>query len=149
FDWARRLLESLRNFWDSLFGRRQAAAATAGEGEGEERRAEPKPFRSYRNPFHNGPADEMSPAEVIRYSFQALEAGAVEPDPPRMTDETPIEFADRVGRDVPGLEAEAKRLAALYARVLYAKGGLPSNWRTVVEEFWEKLEAVAEQPMSA
>src|SRR5262249_6101843 len=40
FDWARRLLESLRAFWDGLFGRRQAEPAAAGEGEVEERRAE-------------------------------------------------------------------------------------------------------------
>jgi hypothetical protein len=149
FDWARRLLESLRAFWEGLFGRRQAATATADEGEVEERRAEPRPFRYYRNPFHNGRAEEMSPPELIRYSFEAMEAWAFEHDMPRMTDETPIEFADRVGRDVPGLEAEAKRLAALYARVLYAKGGVPANWRPVVEQFWEKLEAVTEQPMSA
>jgi hypothetical protein len=149
FDWARRLLESLRAFWEGLFGRRQAEAAPAGEGAVEERRAEPRPFRYYRNPFSNGRAEGMSPAELIRYSFEAMEAWAFEHDLPRMTDETPIEFADRVGGDVPALEGEAKKLAALYARVLYAKGGLPANWRAVVEEFWEKLEAVAEQPMSA
>ncbi len=149
FDWARRLLESLRAFWEGLFGRRQAVAAADGEGEVEERRAEPRPFRYYRDPFANGRADEMSPAQLIRYSFEALEAWSFEHDLPRMTDETPIEFADRVGREVPSLEGDAKRLAALYARVLYAKGGLPSNWRSVVEQFWEKLGAVAEQPMSA
>jgi len=148
FDWARRLLEALRAFWEGLFGRRATEAAGEG-GEVEERRAPPRPFRFYPNPFHNARADEMSPAELVRYSFEALEAWAFEHDLPRMTDETPIEFADRVGRDVPALEAVAKRLAALYARVLYAKGGLPANWRGVVEQFWEKLEAVAEQPMSA
>jgi hypothetical protein len=148
FDWARRLLEALRAFWEGLFGRR--AAVAAGEfGEAEERRAPPRPFRHYQNPFHSGRADEMSPAELVRYSFEALEAWAFEHDLPRMADETPLEFADRVGRDVPGLEADAKRLAALYARVLYAKGGLPANWRAVVEQFWQKLEAVAEQPLSA
>lgn len=91
----------------------------------------------------------MSPAQLVRYSFEALEAWAFEHDLPRMTDETPIEFADRVGGDVPALESEAKRLAALYARVLYARGGLPANWRAVVEQFWDKLEAAAEQPLSA
>ncbi|HKI34477.1 MAG TPA: DUF4129 domain-containing protein [Gemmataceae bacterium] len=148
FDWARRLLESLRAFWEGLFGGRRTEAVGEG-GEVEERRAPPRPFRSYRNPFHNGRAEEMSPAELVRYSFEALEAWAFEHDLPRMVDETPIEFADRVGRDVPALESEAKRLAALYARVLYAKGGLPSSWRAVVEQFWGKLESVAEQPLSA
>ena len=148
FDWARRLLEALRSFWEGLFGARAAASAETG-GEVEERRAPPRPFRFYPNPFSNGRADEMSPAELARYSFEALEAWAFEHDLPRMADETPLEFSDRVGRDVPALEAEAKRLAALYARVLYAKGGLPANWRGVLEQFWSKLEAVAEQPLSA
>jgi hypothetical protein len=148
FDWARRLLEALRAFWEGLFGRRSAAAAL-GEDIAEERHSQPRPFRAYRNPFHNGRADEMSPAELVRYSFEAMEAWAFEHDLPRMKDETPIEFADRVGRDVPALENDAKRLAALYARVLYARGGLPSNWRALLEQFWEKLETVAEQPLSA
>jgi hypothetical protein len=148
FDWARRLLEALRAFWEGLFGGRRAESAAEG-GEVEERRAPLRPFRDYSNPFHDGRADEMSPAELVRYSFEALEAWAFEHDLARMTDETPIEFADRVGGDVPALEADARRLAALYARVLYAKGGLPANWRAVVEQFWAKLEAAAEQPMSA
>jgi Domain of unknown function (DUF4129) len=148
FEWARRLLESLQAFWEGLFGRREAAAA-GDESEEEEQRAEPRPFRWYRNPFHDGRAEEMSAAELVRYSFEAMEAWAFEHDLPRMTDETPIEFADRVGGDAPALESEAKRLAALYARVLYAKGGLPVNWRAVVEQFWEKMEAAAEQPLSA
>jgi hypothetical protein len=148
FDWARRLLESLRAFWDSLFGVRRTEAADEG-GEVEERRAPLRPFAWYANPFQNGMAEGMSPAELVRYSFEALEAWAFEHDLPRMTDETPIEFANRVGGDAPALEAEAKRLAALYARVLYAKGGLPANWRPVVEQFWAKMEAAAEQPLSA
>src|SRR5262249_39076038 len=108
-----------------------------------------RPFRWYRNPFQSGRAEEMSPAELVRYSFEALEAWAFEHDLPRMTDETPIEFAGRVGGEVPGLEEEARRLGALYARVLYAKGGIPANWRAVLEAFWERMEAVAEQPLSA
>lgn len=148
FDWARRLLESLRAFWKGLFGRRRAEAAGE-EGEVEERRARPRPFASYPNPFHDGRAEGISPAELVRYSFEALEAWAFEHDLARMTDETPLEFADRIGGDAPALEEAAKRLAALYARVLYAKGGLPANWRAVVEQFWEKIETVAEQPMSA
>ena len=51
--------------------------------------------------------------------------------------------------EVPGLEAGAQRLATLFARALYARGPLPGNSRAVVEQFWERLEAVAEQPLSA
>jgi hypothetical protein len=50
---------------------------------------------------------------------------------------------------VPALEADARRLAGLYARVLYARGRLPEHSAEAVRQFWERLEAVVEQPMSA
>jgi hypothetical protein len=150
FDWARRLLDALRAFWEGLFSGRKREVATAGAGEesGEERRPL-RPFQWYRNPFRDGRAADLPPGELVRYSFEALEAWAAEHGLPRMADETPLEFAGRVGREVPAIEAEAKRLAALYARVLYAKGTLPGSWRGALEKFWERLEAVAEAPLSA
>jgi hypothetical protein len=148
-DWPKRLLDALRNFWALLFGRRQAVSSAGGAGEAAEPERPRRPFHWYRNPFHDGRAEQMPAAELIRYSFEALEAWAGEHDRGRGAEETPLEFAERVGDEAPGLAAEAKRLAALYARVLYAKGVLPGNWRAIAEKFWERLEAVAEQPLSA
>lgn len=150
FDWAKRLLEALRSFWENLFGRRRAAEGPAGDGEAPvERRRPLRPFRSYRNPFTDGGAESMTPAELVRYSFEALEAWAQERQLGRRDDETPLEFAERIGDEAPALAAEARRLATLYARVLYARGTLPAAWRAALEQFWERIEAVAEQPLSA
>jgi hypothetical protein len=150
FDWARRLLDALRAFWEGLFSGRKREAATTGDGEeSTEERTPLRPFHWYRNPFGDGRADELSPGELVRYSFEALEAWAAEHGLPRMTDETPLEFAARVGREVPAIETEGKRLAALYARLLYAKGTVPGSWRGALETFWERMEAVAEAPLSA
>jgi hypothetical protein len=133
-----------------LFSGRKREAATAGETEEASEEARPlQPFKWYRNPFRDARAADLPPGELVRYSFEALEAWASEHGLPRMADETPLEFAGRVGREVPAMEAEAKRLAALYARVLYAKGTLPGSWRGALENFWERLEAVAEAPLSA
>ena len=151
FDWARDLLAALRRLWEMLFGGgpRETTEADGSDGDMKEVRPRPRPFHLYPNPFLDGRAGGMTPAEVTRYSFEALEAWAIERGVGRKAEETPIEFATRLGDEAPSLEADAKRLAALYARVLYARGALPPSWRASLEQFWTKIEAAAEQPLSA
>lgn len=149
--WARDLLDSLRNFWTRLFGSKEKEAARA-PSETEPAAATkrpPRPFRSFRNPFEDGSAERLPPDEVVRYTFMAFQAWAYERDLGREPDETPLEFAGRVGTEVPGLEEDARRLAILYARAVYARGTLPASSLATVRQFWDKLEAVLEQPMSA
>jgi hypothetical protein len=149
-NWARDLLKALRSWWEGLFGwlgRREEGEREAGEEVIPA--APPRPFASYGNPFRDGSADRLGPEKLVRHAFEAFQAWAWERDLGRRPDETPLEFAGRVGMEVPALEADAGRLAVLYARVLYARGPLPADARAVVEQFWERLEAVAEQPLSA
>jgi hypothetical protein len=136
-DWARRLLAALRRIWEAFFGGRQAEAASVAV---EPARAPPAPFRSFANPFHNGRAEGMSPEDLVRYSFEALEAWAGEHDLGRGTGETPIEFANRIVQEAASLDKETRQTGALYSRVLYAPGDLPAAWRDVLEDFWKRLE---------
>jgi len=76
----------------------------------------------------------------VKYSFAALEAWAFERDLPRRQDETPLEFADRVGAEVPAVEKDAQQLTGLYARLAYAGKRLPETSRSQVEAFWQTLE---------
>src|SRR5262249_18187744 len=150
-DWARRLLEAWRNFWARLFGgqgTRRPAGATAEAG-GEEQRERQRPVADFVNPFGRGLADGRAPRGPGRYTFAAREAWAREHDMGRQPGETADELAARVGAEVPALEADARRLAALYARAAYGRGGLPGNTPEVVRQVWETLARVAEQPMSA
>ena len=107
------------------------------------------PFRAFANPFDSGKADRMDPRELVRYTFQALEAWARERDLGRRPDETAQEFIARLGDELPTLEQEATRLGGLHARVEYARGGLPGGAVETVRRFWERLERVTESPMSA
>jgi hypothetical protein len=134
-NWARRLWDSLRRIWEELFVWR----SRSGAGEEAETAKAPPLFRSFANPFHGGRAGVMKPAELIRYSFEALEAWAGERAHGREIDETPIEYADRLAEEVGSLDKETQRLGDLYACVLYADGALPSNWRGTLERFWERL----------
>ncbi len=148
-DWAQRLLEGLRAWWQGLFDWGQGE--TMGEVEGTERAVGPPPraFASYRNPFLDGTAAQQSPDELVRYSFEALQAWAREREFGRRPEETPLEFADRLAVEVPGMEAETKRLAGLYARVAYARGSLTTSCLDLLRQFWERLETVEERPLSA
>jgi hypothetical protein len=148
-EWARRLLDAWNNFWANLFGGRRGGRKSEEEQDAEAERAiRSVPFSAFPNPFAGGPAG-MAPPELVKYTFAALQAWARERDLGRQPGETALEFAERVGGELPALEADLRRLAALYARAVYARGGLPPNAVELVRQFWERLEAVSEQPMSA
>ena len=124
--WARDLLA----WWRSLFaGWGRAADDGEEDGERTDPAARPRPFDDFANPFADGRAGQWSADKLVRYSFAALEAWAFERDVARRPDETPLEFADRLGEEVPALENDVRRLAGLYARSLYARGSLPAQSR--------------------
>jgi hypothetical protein len=149
-DWARRLLESWQKFWEGLFGAKKKDSAQGEKEAAPEEEEEPAvPFSAFANPFDSGKADRMDPRELVRYTFEALEAWARERDLGRRPDETAQEFIARLGDELPTLEQEATRLGGLHARVEYARGGLPGSAVETVRHFWERLERVTESPMSA
>jgi hypothetical protein len=149
-DWAKRLLEAWRRFWANLFGRPQTEATGSGEiDELAPVRKWEKPFSDFANPFDSGEASRIAARELVRYTFAALEAWARERDLGRRDDETAMEFARRLGEEVPALETEANELADLHARAEYAREKLPENTAAVLELFWQQLERVVEAPMSA
>jgi hypothetical protein len=145
-DWARRLLD----WWNSLFTWQKRETGVAGtDEEYEDNKPWSRPFEDFRNPFLTGLAERLSPNRLVRYSFEALQAWARERDLGRKADETAQEFVQRIGDEAPALETEAKRLVALYSRVTYARATLkPSNVESL-RQFWQKLDAVADQPLSA
>jgi hypothetical protein len=147
-NWARNLLNALRALWARLFG----------GGAAQPKEETPvvdapgmrlRPFAAFRNPFRDGSAEKRSPQELVQYSFAALQAWAFERDLGRSPEETPLEFAYRLGQELPALEENARKLAILYARVVYARGSLPAASAAAVQQFWNQLEAMVEQPMSA
>lgn len=137
-DWARRLLDAWRRFWDGLL-------APSGDGddeaddEADEAGEPPAPFRSFSNPF-DGDGASRSPRRLVRYTFAAVEALARERGIGRGEAETAAEFLDRLGEELPALEDEARRLAALHARVEYSAGGLPASAVEQVRAIWDRLD---------
>lgn len=139
--WARQLLDFLNNFWAKLFGGTVVESESQVVEDFDDVVQPPRPFSSFQNPFDTGVAASQSPADLVKYSFAALEAWAWEHEQGRDPQETPLEFAARLAKEHQSLETGAPRLAGLYARLAYARGALPEQSREQVEEFWRQLES--------
>ena len=134
-----KLLAELAALWPALFGRR-VAESTEAPGEAPLPR---RPFAEFVDPFASGRAANMSPAEVVRYTFAALEAWGRENGCPRETGQTPHEFAAAIGQLDHTLAGEAAQLADVYARMAYAR---PAAIRTSFEPLralWRKMSTPA------
>jgi hypothetical protein len=94
-------------------------------------------------------ANQMTLAALVCYTFAALEAWARDRQLGRQKGETALEMAGRLGEERPALEREVKRLAQLYALAVYGRGELSANTRELLERFWQLLERMTEQPVSA
>src|SRR5262245_45350284 len=123
----------------SLFGFRQEPD----EGGTAEKDAPPaverRPFAAYEDPFFSGAARRMSPAQLVRYTFEALEAWAREQVVARSPEQTPLEFAQELGRRVPALAKDVTATADLYVRVAYARKNPSRESVEVLERLWRRM----------
>ncbi|HMC90030.1 MAG TPA: DUF4129 domain-containing protein, partial [Gemmataceae bacterium] len=147
-DWAKRLLAAIQAWWAGLFGGAKEKTDADAENEAAGETSRRRPFASFRNPFQDGTAEQLAPEEVVRYSFEALQAWACERGLDRASQETPLEFAERLIAEYPALEGEGRGLAGLYARAAYARGRLNPGCLGTVKQFWTRLEQVTERPLS-
>ena len=91
----------------------------------------------------------MSAAEIMRYSFDAMQSWASERGLARHVGETPLEFAERVAMEVPAMERAAPELAAMYAGLAYARRVPTAEQIDRLRGFWQLLTDLVERPMSA
>ena len=145
--WARDLLNYFQSLWDSLWGSRPPAGPEV-EATGTGRAVSYRPFNSFGDPFLTGRAEIMSPQELVRYSFDALQAWARERGMPRRDDETPLEFAQRVAEVAPALGPDALQLGNYYAAAAYAPWSLKDSCRDSLRQFWLSLAEAAAPPRS-
>jgi uncharacterized membrane protein YgcG len=134
----RKLLAELADLWARWFGGPKPAVT-----EPVEAAPAPRPFAQFADPFASGHAERMSPAEIVRYTFLALEAWGRENGCPRPEGQTPHEFAAAIGQLDASLMREAAHLAELYSRMAYAP---PAAIRTTFDplrSLWQKMQAPA------
>jgi hypothetical protein len=139
----RSVAEFLQRLWHeflSLFGRRPEPQQAVAEEVEEEAAAPPRPFSAFRNPFRSGAAAQHSPAELVRYTFEALQAWASEQGCGRSPDQTPMEFGQQLRmrrRDDVG--PDAHELSQLYAQVAYAGHRPKDDSFPLLERVWRRL----------
>lgn len=134
------LFKSWRDFLAQLFGRKPSEP---GEEEvAEEARQRMPAFAEFPNPFAQKVRGLTTPEEVVAYSFKALEAWAAEQGLPRQPQETPWEFADRVGESCTSVAKPVRELATLFARMNYGGQRLPATCLESVRAFWRSVESL-------
>jgi hypothetical protein len=136
-----RFVEMLAKFWADLL-------AAFGGKRGDERDGSAEPgaspaavvrFAAFENPFFSGAAGRMPPAQLVRYTFEALEAWARERVVARPPEQTPLEFAQELGRRDPALAKDVTSTAELYVRVAYARRNPSRESVAVLERLWRRM----------
>jgi hypothetical protein len=145
--WASNLLNMLNAWWQALWAREKSTRPQATDAKTEAIRH--RPFSFFRDPFQSGAYRQMAEAELIRYSFAALEAWARERDLARPGGETPLEFVRRVSEEYPAFEEDVRTLAEWYATAAYAPDRVDTACFDDLRRFWRVLRDVTERPLSA
>lgn len=129
-----KLLAELRAQWEKWFGAKPQAEVAAQMALA----APPRRFSSYDDPFASGMASRVSLPELVRYSFEALEAWGRDHGSPRATGQTPHEFTQQLGDFDNTVSREVKQLADLYCQIAYARS-LPASGLEVLRVFWQRM----------
>jgi hypothetical protein len=141
----RRLLEAWRDFWGWLFGGKRQQQAAAAEDQQQSDLVPPQRFADFVDPFAAGTADRYRPDNLVRYSFEALEAWARENGLARQPDQTPYEFSQRVGAQMEAMAQDLRVLADLYYQAAYARWTLSAADVRPLAKFWASLRAQEER----
>jgi hypothetical protein len=134
-----KLLAELSELWDWWLGKKKAGPESAAALV--EVAPPPRTFASFTDPFLSGDAHGMSWPQLVRYTFEALEAWGREQACARSSGQTPHEFALALAGTQPQVASGAQMLAVWYGQLAYApKAAAPSSieplrqlWATLAE----------------
>jgi hypothetical protein len=143
--WAR-FIEILLNLWNellSLFGFGSRPESAGGSAAADHAPEPPPPFASFNDPFLDGTARRMALAQLVRYTFEALEAWSREQGLPRSSEQTPFEFAAELGRRIPKASKDISETAQIYVQVAYARGNPSRDSLDVLERMWRRMNVMA------
>jgi hypothetical protein len=136
------IIRDIRAWLARLLGGSPSEASTSDEPVAKPA-APRRSFRQYRNPFEQRGAKPMNPAELVVYTFEAMEAWASDRGQPRGPEQTPQEFVRNVfDPSDPGYES-ARQLASLYNRLAYGGGGITAAEGEELRTVWNHMLSAA------
>jgi hypothetical protein len=136
--WLNQFIQAILDFWHRLFG---GSGGEGGDGADERggARSARRRFADFADPFVAGTAGSYRPEELVRYTFEAVEAWARDRGHPRELEQTPHEFARSLAEHAPTLVGEAAQLADLYCHAAYAPSTLPAAAVAGLSRLWQGL----------
>jgi hypothetical protein len=98
-----------------------------------------RPLSEFKNPFFAGKESARPPAEIILYTYDALQAWTREQGMEPHPEQTAREFCERAGESLPELAAPLRHLSFLYAHAAYGEH-LPAECNLEpLKEIWRRL----------
>ena len=107
----------------------------------EERTPRQRPFAAYLSPFLTGKDKSWTAEELILYSYEALQAWAVEQGIQSQPQQTAREFCLLLGETFPDAAAELNRLSFLYGHAAYGNAVPAGCDLEPVKKLWRYLSA--------
>ena len=136
---ARSFLAALAQFFRDLFQFGSRVKRTTVKQE--ERTPRQRPFAAYLSPFLTGKDKSWTAEQLILYSYEALQAWAVEQGIQSQPQQTAREFCLLLGETFPDAAAELNRLSFLYGHAAYGNAVPAGCDLEPVKKLWRYLSA--------
>ena len=134
---ARSVLAALAQFFRDLFQLGSRVKRTTVKRE--ERTPRQRPFAAYLSPFLTGKDKSWTAEQLILYSYEALQAWAMEQGIQSQPQQTAREFCLRLGETFPDAAAELNRLSFLYGHAAYGNAVPAGCDLEPVRKLWHYL----------
>ncbi|HVT28391.1 MAG TPA: DUF4129 domain-containing protein [Lacipirellulaceae bacterium] len=127
----------LRQIRELFGGRRDVVGETETEASSKQFRS--ASFSDFSDPFLGGQHAQMSPEELVRYTFAAFEAWANDRGRPRTPDCTPQELIRMAVEPQTPLFDAARRMVRMYGEVAYASRRISRDTAEELREMWQLM----------
>jgi hypothetical protein len=103
------------------------------------------PFDTYRNPFQTGNDPLWPPDRLVLYTYEGLQAWAMEHGIVPGPQQTPREFCVQLGKGFPDIEPDLESLAFFYAHAAFGRQMPASFHPEPLQRLWRYMRSFARQ----